>query len=387
MKPVFSPKLSRVLASLCLAAALIGGRPATAVIGTLDTVPAATLLIPYFEASTTGDVNAPTTLVFITNTNFASTVVNVVLWTNWGVPTLAFELPLTGTDVASFNIADIFSNGSIPGGVILSANALSDLIAKHTGQGIFNGMDQRCYGQDLGDTTARGYITVDVLNDPNVAAEFPTDAGYFVTGGLGKAGNENILWGEYFYVDPANNFAQSDTAVQIEADGVDARTSNAGSYTFYGRYVSATAADNREPLGHAWNIPYRGNPSDGESTQVIYWRDSTFVNGDVPCGATPGWFPLNQTQLVFFDEAENATDATPLMVYPFIQECGRVAVNGNELPIPYESGWLYVNSRQTFFGSVYGDDRSQSYFTVVHDSLGRFSTGFRGTMMDSAVNP
>lgn len=375
------------LPGLCAVAALLWPVPAQGVIGTIDVVPAATLLVPYFETNAGGDATALTTLVVVTNTNFAATVVNIVFWTDWGIPTQAVEVPLTGTDVLSFNVFDVFNSGMLPDGTTLSEDDRAALVAKHTGQGLLEGMAFRCYSREFGDSTARGYITVDMLNDPNVAAEFPTVPGYFSAGGTGKAGNQNVLWGEYIYVDQTNNFAQSAPAVHIEADGSDARTSSAGNYTFYGRYVSATAADNREPLAHAWQIPYVTDNVNGDGASFIVWRDSTVVNGSVACGLTPPWFPLNQAQLVFFDEEENAVDGALSGMLPFQTESGKVRADGFNLALPFEAGWLYFDSRHTATGSVYGDDRSQSFVTVILDAQGRFSTGFQATALTSAAAP
>lgn len=372
---------------ICAVAGALASFRSQAVIGTIDAVPAATLLIPYFETSTTGDINAATTLVTVTNTNAAATVVNVVFWTDWGSPTLAVEAPLTGFDVLSFNVFDVFNNGRLPDGSTLSENDLTELTTKHTGEGILDGMTFRCFGRNFGDSTARGYITIDALNDPDAAAEFPGDAGYFAAGGTGKAGNANILWGEFIFVDTGNNFAQSFSAVHIEADGSDARTTNAGAYTFYGRYVGATAIDNREPLAYVWNVPYLTNGASSDGASIVYWRDSTVVNTNVVCGLNPPWFPLNQSELVFFDEDENAVDGGVSNIVPFIMESGRVRVGDGDLPIPFDAGWFYFDSRQTFGGSVLGGDRSQSYVLVIGDSEGRFSTGFQATAMTSAVTP
>jgi hypothetical protein len=56
----------------------------------------------------------------------------------------------------------------------------------------------QCFGRDLGDRIARGYVTMDVANA--CGNQFPGAAGYFVNGGGGMAGNRNIIWGDYFYV-------------------------------------------------------------------------------------------------------------------------------------------------------------------------------------------
>ena len=95
-----------------------------AMLGTIDNAPAATLLLPYFEVDL-GNPNGITTLFAINNTgrgrsvedqfdNFASAaLVHVTLWTDLGVPTFAFDVYLTGFDVQTINVRDIF-NGVLP---------------------------------------------------------------------------------------------------------------------------------------------------------------------------------------------------------------------------------------------------------------------------------
>ena len=49
----------------------------------------------------------------------------VILWTDWGVPTLAFDVYLPGLDVQSFNVRGRFSVG-------LTANGLLPLCGEPT---------------------------------------------------------------------------------------------------------------------------------------------------------------------------------------------------------------------------------------------------------------
>ena len=74
--------------------------------------PAATMLIPYFEVDL-GDPAGQTTLFSVNNASAKSTLARVVLWTNWGVPTLAFDVYLTGYDVQTLNLRDLFA-GKLP---------------------------------------------------------------------------------------------------------------------------------------------------------------------------------------------------------------------------------------------------------------------------------
>src|SRR5688500_5655617 len=65
--------------------------------------PAATLLYPYFEVDLQRNDGA-TTLISINNSSSSPVVARVVMWTDWGAPTLAFDVYLTGYDVQSLNL-------------------------------------------------------------------------------------------------------------------------------------------------------------------------------------------------------------------------------------------------------------------------------------------
>src|SRR5436853_7709153 len=85
---------------------------ATAVIGTIDAVPAATLLLPYFEV----DLNNPnglTTLFSINNASATAVLAHVTVWSDLSVPVLDFNVYLTGYDVQTSNLPHLLA-GSIP---------------------------------------------------------------------------------------------------------------------------------------------------------------------------------------------------------------------------------------------------------------------------------
>ena len=98
---------------LCLA--LIGllawSFPGIAEICTIDDVPAATLLLPYFEVdlSNNNNNNGVNTLFSINNASASAAVAHVTLWTDQSIPTLDFDVYLTGYDVQTISIRDIFT--------------------------------------------------------------------------------------------------------------------------------------------------------------------------------------------------------------------------------------------------------------------------------------
>ena len=84
MRPIASPPAPSRPRPCSPAAA-----PARADACTLDNVPAATLLLPYFEVDP-DESRRPTTLFSINNASARAALAHVVLWTDLGVPTLSF---------------------------------------------------------------------------------------------------------------------------------------------------------------------------------------------------------------------------------------------------------------------------------------------------------
>src|SRR5437763_16787452 len=77
-------------------------------------LPAATLLLPYFEVDPVSSPNvAPTTLFTIQNTTAMPQIARVTLWTDWSYPMLTFNVFLTGYDVQAINLYDVFARGSV----------------------------------------------------------------------------------------------------------------------------------------------------------------------------------------------------------------------------------------------------------------------------------
>jgi len=86
---------------------------ASAVICTIDDVPAATMLLPYFEVDL-GNPNGVTTLFSINNASATAILAHVVVWGDLSVPVLDFNVYLTGYDVQTINLRDILVGGILP---------------------------------------------------------------------------------------------------------------------------------------------------------------------------------------------------------------------------------------------------------------------------------
>ena len=83
--------MKRIAIALALLAGLACAAPARAEFGTADPVPAATLLLPYFEVDL-GNTNGADTLISVNNASATAIVANVVVWTDWGTPSLGFNV-------------------------------------------------------------------------------------------------------------------------------------------------------------------------------------------------------------------------------------------------------------------------------------------------------
>ena len=421
-------KLTTVLL-IALAAAAFASVPGRAIRCAVDEVPAATLLLPYFEVDF-GKPNGVSTLLSINNASATAVLAHVVVWSDLSVPVFDFNIYLTGYDVQTISLRDLFTgwmpqtasagqdptdtispkgafsqdinfascNGLLPPPSPLPPDFVSHLQLSLTGKPspVFGGL---CAGRDLGDNIGRGYITVDTVN--NCTLRFPGDAGYFGPGGTGDATDQNVPWGDYFYVDESQNYASGNPLVHVEASATDAETSLPGQYTFYGRYVGWTAADNREPLATSFASRFVTHGTFDGGTDLIVWRDSKVNQGPFTCpvapGARPAWYPLGQEAIVIFDEAEHpqvpqtfpvSPQPPQASLLPFPAEAQRTAVGGAGLPVPYDFGWLYLNLNTfvTAAGNNPPEDprAAQAWVAIEMKAQGRFSVGYDAVQLDSA---
>ncbi|QQR75205.1 MAG: hypothetical protein IPJ17_06415 [Holophagales bacterium] len=421
--------MKKLVLCLALVSLVALGGQASAVIGTVDDVPAATLLLPYFEVDL-ANTNGLTTLFSVNNASATAVLAHVVVWSDLSVPVLDFNIYLTGYDVQTVNMRDIIngtlprtaSAGQDPGDTIspkgtfsqdinfasctgqlplgpLSATYIDHLKKSLTGQAS-SLLGGRCAGQVFGDNVARGYVTIDTVN--NCTLRFPGDAGYFVAGGTGDATNQNVLWGDYFFVTPEENYASGETMVHIEASATNPETSVPGQYTFYGRYVTWTAADNREPLATNFATRYILGGAFSGGTDLIAWRDSKVNQGAFTCPATlnlrPSWYPLGQEQIVIFDEQEHpevpqTTPVSPPLpnegIIPFPAEAQRTAVDGEDFPVSFSFGWLFLDLNATVAaaGNNPPEDplAAQAWVETIMSAEGRYSVGFDAIKLDSAT--
>src|SRR4051812_26910671 len=105
--------MKRAAFLLALACLLTLAGQASAVICTVDDVPGATLLLPYFEVDLANPTGV-TTLFSINNASATAVLAHVVVWSDLSVPVLDFNVYLTGYDVQTVNLRDILVNGVLP---------------------------------------------------------------------------------------------------------------------------------------------------------------------------------------------------------------------------------------------------------------------------------
>jgi hypothetical protein len=424
--------MKRTILILALVSLVGLGGQAFAELCTTDNVPAASLLIPSFVVDVTPEACANrtglTTLFSINNASAAPQIAHVTLWTDQTVPVLDFDVYLTGYDVQTINLRNIFCDGELPqtgfgvspngscsdpgvafpscnnsptpGGGPNYTNPFSGALIQLL-QEWFTGKPSSalatCAGSGQTGDIAIGYITID--NTTDCSLSFPSDPDYYTSGLLGF---NNVLWGDYFFQDQANAFAQGFNAVHIEADQ---QAFVPGDHTFYGRYNGASAADAREPLGTTYATRFaRGGVFDG--TNLHIWREADGSSASYSCAADgPGWWPLdlaNQTgkgAVIAWNESETVCeivpDPGPSNPLPDDEIAVFIPNEVNFCPVgestngfcllevcDFNFGWIYLNLQAS--ASAYGDNITQNHVATIMAASGLYSVGLDAVSLDSA---
>lgn len=381
--------------------------------------PAATVLLPYFEAQVPktigGKATGINTLFSINNASATAALVHVTIWSDLSVPVFGFNVYLTGYDVQPISIADLL-NGKLP----VTADAADDPTDTVSNKGPFSQdinfpgdmsaqpaqldvatinhiraaltgkpsplLSGQCLGRDYAEKKpiARGYVTADTVFDHTALG--PNSLGYFT----GATTNQNILWGDSFIVDKSKKIGRGDALVGVRASGTDAEVNDSGEYSFYDTTNgSLLPVDHRQPLGSVYagrfvNVPK--HPIYPSGTSAIVWRDPKVAQTPFTCGSTPSWFPLSQRQLVAFDEQENPE---LLAIAPFPAATQSVKIGGATFPVSAESGWLYLDlnaAAPSASGSPAEDPSAQQAFvSMVFDSKAKYSVGARAVVLDDGA--
>lgn len=367
--------------------------------------PAATLLLPYFEV----DFNSPpetarTTLFTIANTSRLPQIVHLTLWTDWSFAALDFNIFLTGYDVQSINLYDIFKKGIIApnvtgtgGGtssnttVPTNPSAGSQPFANDANPNVTSLMDcsnlpgiiptqylididkiftTGTVGTIIGAGCTRpvggvhanaiGYVTMDVI--AVCSTSLPGDPGFFA-----QLLYDNVLTGDYQDVNPnpvTGNYAGGNPLVHIRAvpEGGPAGSVPGTNlpFTFYDRYTAGIVPrtiDRRQPLPATFAARFIQGGTTGFNTNYKIWREGISFNG-TSCAANGVILnsALTITEVVRFDEHENATTLAPpnQIISPpvtpganVLPETSATSTASGHYPMLSSSGdvagWMYLN--------------------------------------------
>lgn len=351
--------------------------------------PAATLLFPYFEVDLAG-ANGRTTLISVTNAGEQPTLAHVVLWTDWGLPTLAFDLFLAADDVQSINLRDLFA-GVLPqtgGGTFagcanplvlpaLDDAALLTLRQQHTGQ---PDGQQHCAGSGrAGSDVALGYLTIDVVRACSAAIRFPTQSAYFEPGDGRIAANDNLLLGDFFLVDAASDLAQGGEAAHIVAD--EARFGGR-TQTFYGPWIDHSGDDARAPLGTRHRARFLNGGVFSGGTDLVVWAEPSLAL-PVAVNCSERDESVDVCQLLSYTAFDEAGNGQELLTYGLVTEvAARIPVGGAEIPTDLQFGFVEVENRELRGCNVpIGPPPIQilplqSHVVALHSASGRFAVGF-----------
>lgn len=365
---------------------------------TIDDVPAATLLVPYFEVSlpqrcARGRFD---TEIKVTNLGAAARIANVVIWSEWSVPVLRFQLELTGYDVDSFKLSDVLCQGIAPdissGPQVIDADDLSYAQAVLTGRPA--PATGQCASHPNPSGKGVGYITIDVVNTDSPG--MPGDGASYVN----DLGFANVLLGDIYYLDAKvpgatrvcgkggsscirqfKRYVSRERGVPgIRAVAIEAGEPgdfSAGDRTFYGRYLGANATDRREPLPTTYHVRY-AQTERRKKFDLIVWREGNSASAPVSCLEEPSWHPMGITQAVAFDENSNPIDLEvefgeeATLSYTSFHDETTVIKNALR-DLEFEDGWIFLNFSTLFTAdNPYSDSSVGAYVLVRRD--GRIST-------------
>jgi hypothetical protein len=388
-------------------------------------LPAATLLLPYFEVDA-NDRSGETTLFTVTNTTDRPQIARITLWTDFGYPVLDFNVWLTGYDTQSINLFDVIVRGIIasdrgtgsdvsdPGELSDDSNPLIDasncerlpglipaiytrrmIDAFTTGKVAQLGSLPGCNTVGSPHATAVGYATIDVARTCGVL--LPDDPAYFQNEILW----DNVFTGDFQQVNSTNQYAQGNPLVHIRAvpEGATAidRTDLAHhvnlAQTFYSRYQSGATLDARQPLPARFVAHWISGGATSFQTSFKIWRAGRTTQSTA-CDAwmTQGGL-LDVAEITMFDEDENPFAVAtpiydpPLPYYKTLPSTSRTdASDSDHYPAPTNgavAGWMYFNLDDVSPDTV----ARQAWIVTSMRAEGRFSTDTDATALGNGCSP
>jgi hypothetical protein len=403
-----------VLLSIFALLALLVPQASRAALGALDDVPGSTVLFPYFEVDV-GNAAGTDTVLTIQNASATAVLAHTIVWSDEGVASAIFDIYLTGYDVQGFSMRDVLNGnlpqsasvgqdpadfispqgpfsqdinfascsgslpiaaGTIPGPVGMTPADLQRALTGAPTTGIAAGL---CWGRNVGDGRARGYVTVDLVNQCNLYK--PGDAGY-VDNPNNVITQQNTLLGSFLIVNPTTHEWFGDNAASIEGTYFnDPLVSTPGNYTFYGRYNGWSANDRREPLPTTWAS--QGEP---DTASLIVWRDTKTNEAPHACGSNPAYYPLGQEGFAVFGTDSQIGTAGSGGV-PVAAQGVPLSVAGT---VPGKLGQFFTNLNTSVAPAGANPPvdpaAAQSYVGVIRAGLGEVPTaaGHRAVPLDNA---
>ncbi|HEX7151671.1 MAG TPA: hypothetical protein VF618_09305 [Thermoanaerobaculia bacterium] len=363
-------------------------------------LPAATLLLPYFEVDLEGNPgDGRTTLFTVVNTSREPQIARVTLWTDLSVPVISFNIFLTGYDVQAMNMHDVLVRGLIapPNGTGVGTTPGSRSASNITGNPRFRDtVPNNCrppqnptripapFLQDLQaafttgnvpsicatpvgtqHTRAIGYATIDVVSDCNL--KLPNDASYF-----DDLLYDNVLTGDYQHISGSGNFANGNPLVHLRAipDELSAsETAHALPWTFYSGFV-ANRRDRRQPLPSAFAARFIDGGPTGFETNLQLWRERSSACGNAAADGT--------IEVVRFDERENPS---ALATVSGLASASLTSTDAFPQLGTDPGGWLYINA------GTNGDRPRQAWIASVMSAEGRYSTSFDVVALGNGCSP
>lgn len=381
---------------------------ASAALCTPDLVPAATLLVPYFE--TCSSFCQRETRVTVLNSGAAPRLAHVTLWSNAAVPVLSFDIYLQGYAQQDFILGNILREGSLPitgSGVSepgLQAQAEQAFPDCNNGSNPANGSP--VYGFGALDTGERAALVAALAGQPDpdsgLCSALPRSdellTGYITVDGVdrcnapraGEAGfvdalaPDNVLLGRVEVINLAQNFEFAMPAVAIEAATGAQLT---GKHTFY--RFDGVSNDDREPLPTSYVYTGHEGTAFDARHDVLIWRGVGTVQAPFACATRPAWYPLDFNRHGFGSSGRIVIDdeGVPQRLYVYRQAAlaaqppfEAVAPQGADDP---PTGAMYFNlqHRTPELGQV---SEGQAWVGAMKTSQGRYRTVEAAASLDSS---
>jgi hypothetical protein len=366
-------------------------------------LPAATLLLPYFEVDL-NDVQGERTLFTFTNTSPRERIARVTLWTDYAFPVISFNVALTGYDVQAVSLYDVLHDGRIDaracGGVPqqLSSEYIVRMQSAFTLGMVAGPADAEGCAEVGGEhQNAVGYATIDLVS--NCAGHNATDTAYWMQ----DIAFENVLIGDYQQINGAQGSAQGSPMVHIRAvpemgtlpdRRVHPTRYDAGfRQTFYGRYQSSVAPrlDARQPLPSTFAARWIEGGFQHLRTSFKIWREGaarrTSACGELDDNVT------RVNEIVRFDEYENPVAGFPVCRPACIPSditlptTSRTSVAEStlypQLPNGNASGWMFLN----LDNDQHNVRGSQNWVVVSMRVEGRFAVDMDAAAMGNGCSP